>query len=94
MKTHLLFAALVLSLSACTAQERAKHLGGTVSVNLPKCEKLVMTTWKESDLWYLTRKFKKGDSPESYTFREDSPYGVIEGTVLIKESCPSAEASE
>lgn len=76
-----------LMLIACTEQERAKSLGGTTKLDLPACEKLVTVTWKESQLWYLTRPFHEDDVAETYSFKEDSSYGLMEGQVIIKETC-------
>ena len=55
-------------------------------MELPKGEKLVEVTWKDSNIWYLTRPMKEDDEPETYTFKEDSEWGVFEGTVTIVES--------
>jgi len=43
-------------------------------------------TWKDDQIWYLTRPMGKNDSPESYKFQEESSWGVIEGTYNIIES--------
>jgi len=74
----------LVGLSGC--QIGAKSFGGSYTVNLPKGEKLVNITWKESALWYLTRPMTEQDKAETYKFKEDSTYGVMEGTVTIKES--------
>jgi hypothetical protein len=76
---------VVISLSSCTQNEIAKKYGGTAIVKLPKGQKLVNTTWKEQNLWYLTRKMKEGEKPEQYFFKEESNFGVIEGTVIFQE---------
>jgi hypothetical protein len=54
-------------------------------IDLPKGEKLIEATWKGEDLWYLTRPMRSNESPEIYIFREDSSFGVMEGTVTFKE---------
>jgi hypothetical protein len=64
----------------------AKNFGGDVIYTLPKGEKLVNVTWKEAELWYLTKPMTANDSPESYTFREKSGWGLVEGTVTLVES--------
>lgn len=77
----------VLSLlCGCTAQERAKNMGGEYTLALPAGQKLVTVTWKESELWYLTRPMHASESPERYAFKEDSTLGLLEGTVFIQES--------
>lgn len=75
----------ILFVSACTEQERAKTFGGTMTTEIAADQKLVNVTWKENELWILTRPRKPGEVPESYTFYEQSAWGMWEGTVLIKE---------
>jgi hypothetical protein len=86
MKKSIIAVAAILSLAACTQNERAKSFGGTATIDLPKGQKLVTVTWKEKEIWYLTRPMSATDSAESYTFQEESSYGVMEGTVILKES--------
>lgn len=76
---------VVVSLLGCTQNERAKSFGGTMHINLPCGEKLTEITWKGMDLWYASRPMRADESPETTTFREDSPFGVIEGKVIVKE---------
>lgn len=74
----------------CTENIRAKSFGGSMTTALPACRKLVNITWKDGNLWYLTRPWRVGgDFPESYTFSEVSAYGVFEGAVEVKETCPA-----
>jgi hypothetical protein len=47
--------------------------------------KLVNITWKEDDVWYLTRPMHSEEVPEEYTFKESSSFGIMEGTMTIKE---------
>jgi len=81
----ILILALVL-LTGCTAQERAKSLGGEYTLTLEENQKLVNVTWKEDTLWYLIKEMTVEDVAESYTFRADSSYGIFEGTVYIEET--------
>ena len=60
-------------------------MGGKATVRLPKGQKLVEATWKEVDLWYLTRDRREGEPIETFTFQESSSFGVIEGTVTFIE---------
>ena len=91
MKKSLLSAAVVammglVFLSGCTEQERAKKFGGSASLDLPAGTKLVTVTWKEGgNLWYLTRPMRPEETPETYIFKESSSYGIMEGSVTIKE---------
>jgi hypothetical protein len=76
-----------MSLSGCTDNKRAKSFGGTSTITLPNCEKLVTVTWKDLDLWYLTKPMKKGEAPETSTFLEESNLGLFEGKIIFVESC-------
>lgn len=75
-----------LGLASCTENERAKRFGGTATINLPTGQKLVNVTWKDTQLWYLTRQMKPNDSAETYEFKEESSFGIIEGTVKLVET--------
>lgn len=74
-----------LSASACTSNQRAKTFGGTMTKDLPPGQKLVVATWKESSLWYLTRPMRSDETPETLTFQEDSSFGMVQGTVIFRE---------
>jgi uncharacterized lipoprotein YehR (DUF1307 family) len=86
MKKVILAIAVIVSMASCTQNERAKQFGGTATIDLPQGQKLVNITWKEDQIWYLTRPMGASDSAETYTFQEESSYGVMEGTVILKES--------
>ena len=87
MKRIFLSAIAVLALTAsCTENARVKSFGGTGDINLPQGQKLVNVTWKETQIWYLTRKMRADETPETYQFQEESSWGVVEGTYLIHES--------
>lgn len=73
-------------LSSCTEQIRARNFGGSTTVDLACGNKVVNATWKNVDLWVLTKPMKAADTPEEYSFSEHSAWGVIQGTVVIKES--------
>ena len=75
---------MVLGLTGC--QYGAKNFGGDYTISLPKGQKLVNVTWKDTDLWYLTKPMTESDKAETYSFKEDSTFGVMEGTVTIIES--------
>jgi hypothetical protein len=76
--------AIIFCFSGC-AQSMARNFGGEYTINLPEGQKLLEITWKESELWYLSRPIRDDEYPETYTFQEDSVYGVWEGTVTIVE---------
>lgn len=64
----------------------AKSFGGTITVTLKPNTKLVQATWKESNLWYLTRPMRKGETAETSTLHEQSTMGMLEGQVIFIES--------
>lgn len=90
MKNVLLVLGLSLILSipfmSCTENSMVKSWGGTGTLNLQPNEKLVNVTWKNEDLWVLTRPMTPKDSAITYNFSEKSSFGVIEGTYIIIES--------
>jgi|VirMetMinimDraft_7_1064189.scaffolds.fasta_scaffold38810_5 hypothetical protein len=69
----------------CTEQSRAKNWGGSYTVDLPEGRKLVEVTWKNDEMWILTRNRRETETAENYTFQEDSSFGVMEGVVTLKE---------
>ncbi len=92
MKTNTIIAilcAIIIMNALASCNWTAKAVGGTATINLPKGEKLVTASWKEgSNMWYLTRKAKPGETFETLTYREDSNLGVLSGTVIFVESAP------
>ena len=76
---------MAMTVSSCTENMRAKQWGGNASLELPANQKLVVVTWKDNDLWYLTKPMTATDVAETYTFQEESSWGLLEGTYTIKE---------
>ncbi len=77
---------IIFCFSGCTDKTMAREWGGSTTLELPKGEKLIEITWKDANLWYLTRPMRDDEFPETYTFQEDSEFGIFEGTVTIIES--------
>lgn len=75
----------VLLLTGCD-QWIARNFGGDYTLELPKGEKLVNITWKDNSLWYLTEPMEDNYEPQTYKFKEDTSFGVLERTVTIIES--------
>jgi hypothetical protein len=86
MKKLLIVLAGALLATSCTDNNRVKNYGGTMTVNLPKGQKLVIATWKEESIWYLTRPMEANEQPVESHFQEKSAKGLVEGKVIIKES--------
>lgn len=74
----------VMSLTGC--QSVTKNYGGKTIVKLEPNQKLEEITWKDDSLWYLTRPMTDEDLAETHTFRQQTDFGVLEGTVTIVES--------
>ena len=87
MKPILLAAAFaVFALTSCTENSRAKAWGGTATVDLAPNTKLVGATWKDAELWYLTRPMRAGEVAETSSLIEQSNFGLMEGKVVFKET--------
>lgn len=86
MKKIILVIILVAAVALSGCNTVAKTFGGTVSLKLPKGEKLINITWKEDSLWYLTRPMTETDVAETYRFIEDTNFGIVEGEVIIIET--------
>lgn len=82
----ILILSLFLLVVGCTQNERVKSFGGTGTLQLDKGQKLVNVTWKETELWVLTKQMNNEDVPETYIFKEHSSFGVLQGTYVIKET--------
>ena len=76
----------IIIISSCTEQERTRQFGGEMTINLPPGQELMMVTWKETELFYLTRPMSEDYVPVKKTFRESSSWGVMESTVYFIES--------
>ena len=86
MKKLFLVIGAIAMLGSCTENSRVKSFGGEGTINLPKGRKLVNVTWKESQVWYLTRPMNSTDVAETYQFHEESSWGMVEGTYNIVET--------
>lgn len=76
---------VMLIATGCTENQRTRYYGGNQTIDLPAGQKFLEVTWKDSDLYYLTRPMRDGETAETYTFQEKSDYGVFEGTIKIVE---------
>jgi hypothetical protein len=86
MKKVFLAIGVIVMLGSCTENSRVKSFGGEGTINLPKGRKLVNVTWKETQVWYLTRPMNSTDVAETYQFHEESSWGMVEGTYNIVET--------
>lgn len=87
MKKVILSAIAIIALStSCTENARVKAFGGEGTINLPQGRKLVNVTWKETEIWYLTRPMRNDEVAETYQFQEESSWGMVEGTYNLVET--------
>ena len=59
---------IIFVLGSCTENTRVKNFGGEGIINLPQGRKLVNVTWKDTQLWYITRQMRPDDVVETYIF--------------------------
>ena len=85
-KIILLIITISICLCSCTKQIRTHTYGGDMTINLPAGQELMMVTWKDNDLFYLTRPMSPDYVPVTKTLKENSSFGIIQSTVYFKES--------
>jgi hypothetical protein len=86
MKRTIIAIAAFVTLTACTDNNRARNWGGTEDLEVPADRKFVNVTWKENQLWIVTKDRTAADSTyDTYRFQEKSSWGVLEGTIVITE---------
>lgn len=85
MRKKLIFVVLTTMLCLSGCQGAVKSYGGEMTLDLPVDTKLELITWKDDELWYLTRPMRDDETAETHTYQESSEWGVFEGTVTIIE---------
>lgn len=86
---YLLLVGLVVACFAftgCTENQIARKLGGNMEITLKPNEKLMMATWKDDNLFYLTEPMDSDYVPKTKTLYEHSSFGMLETTVVFIES--------
>lgn len=63
----------------------AKKVGGSATITLPHNQKLQLVTWKNDNMWVLYRPMRADEQAETYTYQEDSKFGLIEAKITIRE---------
>ena len=90
--TLLVFFTGLIVFQSCSDNERAKAWGGSMIVELQPGEKLVNATWKETDLWYLTRTMKANETADTLHFHQEKG-GLVRltgnGEVIFIEKLPT-----
>jgi len=80
MKKLMMILGVMVVMSSCTENVRARHWGGTETLALKPNEKVLNVTWKDNEMWVCTQ----DTITRVVYFREKSSWGVMEGTVIIK----------
>ncbi len=86
MKKISLFTLMLFICIGCTENTMVRSYGGDATVNLPKGQKLIEATWKGADLWYLTEPMDSDYVPKVKLFKEDSQFGILQGSIKFVES--------
>ena len=81
----ILLTAIGIAVTGCTENIRARKFGGTSVNYVPDGQKVVTVTWKEAQLWVLTKPMTTNDVAETYTFTEKSSFGLLEGKAIFHE---------
>ena len=63
----------------------AKKVGGSATITLPDNQKLQLVTWKNDNMWVLYRPMRADEQAETYTYQEDSKFGLLEAKITIRE---------
>jgi len=85
MKKLILLFFAVMCLTACTKQERAKHWGSDITLQVDPGYKLVEATWKDDNLWILMEPMEDEYQPKTKVFKESSSFGIMEGSITFVE---------
>lgn len=86
MKKVLLGLLVITTIASCTQNNNARLWGGEETIHLETGERLINVAWKgkyDSDLWILTK--QDTTKPTTYSFKEKSNFGVMNGEVIIIE---------
>lgn len=75
----------LLILTACNPISTVILWGGSADIKLPKGEKLVNVSWKDNNLWVLTKPMSNKDSVEVYKFIEYGNKKAIEKSFYVVE---------
>lgn len=86
--------ALALLACSCTQNQMSRAYGGTQTMDIKAGHKVVNITWKNLDMWVLTRPMRADEVPETLTFHESSNFGVWEGTIVLREHAAKAEVAK
>ena len=70
----------------CSQQGMARYWGGETDMYIEPNRKLIEMTWKDDNVWLLTRPMTDEDIADVYEFSESDAIGILEGTLHIYET--------
>lgn len=80
---------LVVGCGFLSPQSCVGSWGADITVEIEPGERLETATWRDDELWYLTRHLRPGESPERHILYQRKPgIGRAEGTVTFEERAP------
>ena len=82
---HFLLAIVCILLCGCD-NYNTRNLGGSMTLELQKGQRLVEITWKDADMLILTEPMDSDYIPKTKTFYEKSQFSIMEGSITIIES--------
>lgn len=77
---------IMLAISSCTQNQRARNFGGTMEVKVKPGYKVTMATWKGDNLFYMIEEMDPAYEPKEKTLVEDASFGILETKVVFVES--------
>ena len=85
MKKIFFIVFVVLCSFSCTSNQRSRHFGQDLTIELPKGQKLINATWKDNNLYYLLEPMEENYAPKIKTFIESSSWGIFEAQITFIE---------
>lgn len=82
----LLVTGLAMISISCTENQKVRDLGGNMTIQLPKGQKVTMATWKDLNLFYMLEPMEEGYIPKTKSFVENSNWGMMQSKVTFIES--------
>lgn len=70
MKKTLLVITMIICCIFTGCHGTTRNFGGSMTVELEPGQKLEEITWKDDDLWILSRPMREDEQPEAHTFYE------------------------
>ncbi|MCH5241780.1 MAG: hypothetical protein J1F67_05080 [Muribaculaceae bacterium] len=85
-KKLFLIAAILLTMASCTKQSRVRNFGGTETIQVKPGYRVMMATWKDSNLFYMIEPMPENYEPTEKYLVESSSYGIWESEIIFIES--------